>query len=492
MDDPDQPRWLSPRTIREAEIDTELLGRTLREFRTERHLSQADLAQILNFDQSYISKIEAGHRHVRDTEILLHVARQLDLPPKQLGISDDALRPVPPAVDVLAEPTDPVAVSQDRWRSTRRYLKHHGGPLTRAATRLYRGDVRLGDAPTLAMPSWVPARPLPLSDIRLDWRDDAAGVVVTGSEPEAAPVLPLRAPGHRYPRYTSAVRYLDRPALFENRPSYRLLDLDLTAATPFMQFGLGTYFDKLDLGAAVAHEFAHAHQAMAGAPPQWSDLPLRSLVGDPFDLLRRSVMPGIGTLTLRHDRATGHATFLLHWRDPGKVAEGSGEYGLIPAGEFQPSTIATHDRRNDFDLWRNIVREFSEELLGEPEHDGSSGVAIDYESWPLYRAIEQGRATGLITAHCLGVGMHALTLGPAILTVAVFDSDIFDELFGETVRVNAEGTVISAAGASKVTDGLPFDEATVGRLLRDELLGSSGASILERAWTFRDTLLGRA
>ena len=44
---------------------------------------------------------------------------------------------------------------------------------------------------------------------------------------------------------------------------------------------------------------------------------------------------------------------------------------MIPAGEFQPASVALWDRRNDFDLWRNIVREYSEELLGTPEHDGT-------------------------------------------------------------------------------------------------------------------------
>jgi hypothetical protein len=97
-------------------------------------------------------------------------------------------------------------------------------------------------------------------------------------------------------------------------------------------------------------------------------------------------MPAIETLTLRRNRKTGEATFLLHWRDPAKVATAAGIYGLIPAREFQPSTIATHDRENDFSLWRSMVREYSEELLGEPERDGGSGEVLDYGDWPLYRS----------------------------------------------------------------------------------------------------------
>ena len=100
-------------------------------------------------------------------------------------------------------------------------------------------------------------------------------------------------------------------------------------------------------------------------------LPFRDLVADPFDPQRRAVIPAITTLTIRLRRYPAEPSFLLHWRDPAKVATAGGLYDVVPAGEFQPSSVALWDRRNDFDLWRNIVREYSEELLGMPEHDGS-------------------------------------------------------------------------------------------------------------------------
>ncbi|HEV7978748.1 MAG TPA: XRE family transcriptional regulator, partial [Amycolatopsis sp.] len=268
-------------------------------------------------------------------------------------------------------------------------------------------------------------------------------------------------PGPSAPRTRAAdpIKYLDPPKLFENRTSYRLLDVNLRN-DPHMRFGLGTYFDKLDLSEAVAHELATAN-ATAGysaEPPAWDAMPLRALAGDPFDLRRRHLMPAIETLTLRRNRKTGEATFLLHWRDPAKVATAAGIYGLIPAGEFQPSTIATHDRENDFSLWRSMVRGYSEELLGEPERHGSSGEVLDYDDWPLYRSLEQARADGRVTPYCLGTGLDTLTLTPMILTVTVFDDDIFDELFGNTVDVNAQGRLVSAAESTSVTDGIPFDD----------------------------------
>ncbi|MEN3320394.1 MAG: hypothetical protein V7643_3796 [Mycobacterium sp.] len=81
---------------------------------------------------------------------------------------------------------------------------------------------------------------------------------------------------------------------------------------------------------------------------------------------------------------------------------------------------------------------------------------LDYDDWPLYRSLEQARADGRVTPYCLGTGLDTLTLTPTILTVTVFDDDIFDELFGNTVDINAEGRLVSAADSTSVTDRHPI------------------------------------
>ncbi|MFC5111701.1 hypothetical protein [Kibdelosporangium philippinense] len=69
----------------------------------------------------------------------------------------------------------------------------------------------------------------------------------------------------------------------------------------------------MDASEAAAHELAAVVRAQTEAAAQdWTALPLRALIGDPFDLHRRAVMPAIETLTLRRNRETGNATFLLH------------------------------------------------------------------------------------------------------------------------------------------------------------------------------------
>lgn len=104
--------------------------------------------------------------------------------------------------------------------------------------------------------------------------------------------------------------------------------------------------------------------------------------------------------------------------------------------------------------------------------------------------MERARGEGRIRPYCLGVGLDTLTLTATILTVTVTDDDIFDELFGNTVDINAEGTLVSAADATKVSDGVPFDQECVSRLINDEPMASPGACILHRAYKFRDVLLG--
>ena len=136
-----------------------------------------------------------------------------------------------------------------------------------------------------------------------------------------------------------------------------------------------------------------------------------------------------------------------------------------------------------------MVREYSEELLGEPERDGSQARPLDYDNWPLYRRLQDARREGTVRVHCLGIGLDALTLTATILTVVVIDDDVFDEVFGQSVRINEEGVLVTAADSSSVSDGIPFDEESVHRLLDDEPMASPGACVLARSWHFRDTLL---
>jgi hypothetical protein len=392
----------------------------------------------------------------------------------------------------------PIAASQDEWRSVRRHLNGNRAHLADIAAGLYHPEVRVPDTSLLAHADWMPSAPTPLEYVALRW-ETGTSVTIDGTEPEARAHFPLRTSDYYYDRYTAAIRYLEAPTLFENRPSYRLLQVGWNQSSGGeLVFGPAAYFDKLDICETLGHEFAaawltHESDASQTAAIGWRHLPLRRVIGDPFDLSTRAVIPAITTLTLIR-AADGTTTFLLHWRDPTKVATAGGLYDVIPAGEFQPASVSPYDIANDFDLWRNIVREYSEELLGTPEHDGSRSHPIDYERWPLYRGLQRARTLGTVRAFCFGVGFDALTLAATIPTVVVIDENAFEELFGEVVHANAEGIIITGEDNNQQpgkTTGIPFTADTVQRFLTSEPMAPPGAACLAMAWRHRDLLLAR-
>jgi len=454
-------------------------------------IPQATVGHWLGITQAQVSRIENGPP-IRNLDTLVWWATTLRIPETHLWFDMPHVTVDVRAITVPPIQPDPTVVaSQHDWRRVRRYLNSRRSDLAKAAARLYTEETRLGAAALLTCPAWMPARPIELGNVVLDWTDDPPGVLIDGTEPEAQAQCPLRTPVHRYARYTSAVRYVDSPTLFENRPSFRLLDASWSTAGGRLRFGLSTYFDKLATAEALGHEVAWAALQRSIDDLRWSDLPYRQMV-DPFDLAGRHLIPAITTLTLRRDRRPGTATFLLHWRDPARVATAGGIYDVIPAGEFQPSGIGPGSRATDLDLWRNMVREYSEELRGDPEHDGSQGTAVDYQRWPFYRAMTRARASGRIRAYCLGIGVDALTLAATITTVVVIDGDAFDELLGDVVDVNAEGVMVRSIDGEASATGVAFTEMNVRRLLDDEPIAPPGAACLELAWQHRDLLLDRS
>ena len=384
----------------------------------------------------------------------------------------------------------PADDSPERWRLARAGMNQRRHLLTQAAARLYPDAARAGPTALLCRPEWIPSRPLGLDEVKLTWAGDPPPAAVTGAEPASAHVRPLRPDGSRYPGYADAIAALDPPALFGNRPSYRLLAADLTGGPGQMGLSLCRYFDGVNVGEALAHELAGAWPGAPGPVPA-GRLPFRELTGDPCDLARRSATCAITTLTLRRT-AAGGASFLLHWRDPAKVTHAGGLYQVMPVGIFQPAGDDPASVRGDLSLWRSMAREFSEELLGTPEDYRDLGTPLDYGRWPFYRELAAARETGKLRVSCVGLGVDPLTLAADILAVAVFDSDVFDGVFAGLVAANAEGRVIGPAVPSGPGGpGVPFTGEAIRRLAGGpEPMQAAGAAVLQLAWRHRRSLLG--
>ncbi len=182
--------------------------------------------------------------------------------------------------------------------------------------------------------------------------------------------------GHRYPTYADAMAVLDPPATFENRPTYRPLDLSLidSIGGAHLDLTAGRYFDSVSTAEALAHELApHCPTAPPGS------------------------------------------------------------------------------------------------------------------AWTACRRLTGARDAGRLGVWCLGMGVDPLTLVADILTVAVFDADVFDAAFSGLVAGNAEGRIITSQGEA----GFPFTEQVVARFTNGtEPMQAAGAATLQLAWNHRGLLLG--
>lgn len=383
--------------------------------------------------------------------------------------------------------TEDLITGAEHWRRIRRLLNEHRLELATMAAGLYPDLPRVAGTDLLCWPGWLPATPLDLADLRLGWVSVPPPPVADGAGEAAVHVLPRSAAGPAYPTYAAAIEGLDRPALFENRVCYRLLDAELGGG-PRLRFGLARYFDAVNLGHAVAHELTGAWASSGTAPDRadldWAALPLRASVGDPCALPRRSALTAVTTLTLRRAPG-GAASFLLHWRDPARVNHAGGLYQVMPAGIFQPVSAAPAARRHDLSLWRCMTREFSEELLGGSEEYPTRGGRLDYGHWPFHRELAAAREAGTLRVSCLGLGVDPLTLATDILTVAVFEAGVFDRMFRGLVTENAEGRVVTQDGSAAI----PFTRAAVDRFTGGaEPLQTAGAALLRLAWQHRGVL----
>lgn len=433
-----------------------------------------EMARVLGVDRTLVSKYLSGARDCRDVLQLRHFAQAMDLPPETFGLMELA----------QSMPVDPADTVAD-WRLVRRTLNRNRHELTATAARLYWDSVPIEGTTCITRPNWTAPMPLDLDSIRLEFDADAPPPICDGTEVESEPYRPMRPNGlSRYTRYSQAVRAIARPTLFENRMSYRLLDVSFDESGGRMAFGSTTYFDMVDVCEVIAHETAAVWTAHRGASRiTLDDLPFRNRVGDLFDPRRRPILPSINTLTIR--RAPAGDTFFLHRRGSNLVTLAAGLTHIIPAGVFQPAAIGQVNVARDFSLWRNMIREFSEEFLDTPEHDGSSGTPVDYDIEPL-RTLTEARAAGKVRAWCFGVGLDPLAPAGEILTAVIIDSDVFDTAFEGLVSRNSEGEMYPTEDG---TLGIRWTSENVRRVLNREPLAAAAAACVALTWRHRATLL---
>lgn len=448
------------------------LGDVIKAYMKTRGITTHDaMARVLGVERSLVTKYVQGTRTCRDVEQLERFAEAMEIAPEIFGLSGRSDRPH-------------WSADTAEWRLVRQTLNRNRHALTSVAARMYWDPVRIEGTHCLSCRDWLAAEPLELDAVELDLISDADEPLLSGGEAESKSVRPVQPDGRRYERYSQAVRAIAQPALFENRTSYRLLGAEFGASGGRMRFGLTTYFDMLDVCEALAHETAEAW-VVSGSPDRLDleKLPFRQRVGDLFDTGRRALLPSINTLTIR--RGQDGDTFFLHRRGQGSVTLAAGLTHIVPAGVFQPAAVGPWNVARDFDLWRNMLREFFEEFLDAPEHDGSRGTSVDYEAEP-YAFLSRARRAGGIRVWCFGVGVDPLAPAGEILTTAVFDAETFDRAFSGIVAKNAEGEIETRGDG---TVGTPWTADNVRRVLNHEPLAPAAAACLALTWRYRAMLL---
>jgi hypothetical protein len=425
-----------------------------------------------------------GRTEAQAIEVFERVSDGLHIPGAMLGIGQ---REWEESADLSGDAAS--LASQHEWLNERKLLNQNRAALTQVALDLYHQSIRVNRTGFLMREDWKLDHPIDLGKVSIELTHPP-DPIVTGRHEETLRVRPLSSSGKPYESYHRAMRDLDRPRLFENRICYRLQDARFSPEQGNLSLGYMRYFDMIDVGEALAHELAVTALGSDGKPIRFSpeqlrgQLHFRRFAGDPFDLNAYPLLFSISTLTIRRSRA--RSTFVLLRRGVHKVAIAGGMLSVMPTGVFQPASITPNHHADDFNMWHNMMREYSEEFLGNPEHDGD-GDPIDYANQEPFRSLDKARYEGRIKVHYLGTGIDALNFVGDALTVAVFDADTFDDIFRDMVEFNEEGTVEKDG---KTFENFVFDESTIERLLSTEAMAPSGAACLTLARQHRAALLG--
>jgi hypothetical protein len=383
-------------------------------------------------------------------------------------------------------------MSKARFIEDRTLYEKRRPALSRFSAELHPTVERIGRTYQLTDRSWIARHPIPLDRVTVAIGEPDVAVSVASLADRYRPFIQARLPRkpdgrQRYETRADAISELARPALWEDRPCYRLLSISVDEDNRRVELLVDKtqFFTGVDVSETLAVEALRARKS--GRPKR----SLRHAMGSPLELVNNPVHSSIATLTIRCDRS-GEATFFLHARGH-DVLDGVGQSHVIPAGVFQPSSRAPIAFKQDADIWLNIVREYVEELLAMPFASELLSGHVDYRSEQPFAELTRLRDAGTLRPYFLGVGLDPLQMQPEILTACVFDAAAFDEVFGGRMRLlritDLEGQTYGDQYRDGELRGLPFEAETVDRLIRSGALVSGGASCLELALSQRSDLL---
>lgn len=284
------------------------------------------------------------------------------------------------------------------------------------AKSYYSTDFDVGFMNLIHKAEWIPNNPIKLSNIdeKLRWKD-------TESEYPSGILQPL----YNKKLLSSCIRDNMEGIYLYNGPTYRLVDLDTSGGIPSLCFEKSDYFKYVDFNESLAIELATFTRENTRAPAfDRNDLPYR---GDPkraLNLSNNGCAVGINAITVIARRSS--KKFILHARGVNTL-EAQNTLHVVPAGTFQPHSIANSSQPRDFSLVQCISREFVEELLGTAEaegHERNGDDILNHQNASVFRRLILEDSVDFLY---MGVGVDLVNLKPEILACIVIN-DYNDEL----------------------------------------------------------------
>jgi hypothetical protein len=380
-------------------------------------------------------------------------------------------------------------VDVDKFERTRRHLKSKIGELVQRSLAEQEPFCADQELPVLSKEKWIPPGPMPLEQVSLRLRSAADAESLDEAKRRVRRLLPLARDRSGVESYSEAVGLYDRPKIWFDSCSYRLLEVrpdsyegaDSTGVR--LTFAPARYFDGQDTSEFIAYELAdrslNDKKPLAGGA-------YRNWLSDPFRLDRRCALPGINALTIR---STGSESFFfMHHRDGDKVAVSMNTDHVAPAGEFQPHNDVLPVWRTDLNIWHNVMREYAEEFLGHKDSAGQGGSTINYERDEPYRQLFAAERRGDVVTRFLGIGLDPVSWKPEIAVACIWKAPVFDRIFARMTGSNPEGTLIVGEHKARGYEGMSFNKSNVLDYANNPATLPGGRMCLILGWRWRDIL----